>query len=555
MDRTQWFYDEATGLPVEKRYADGSAVRYTYTPNGKPLRTTQADGSWTEGLYDAGGDFTGSVCSDASLDWSQTLDVDGFVSSVSNEIASTRYDRDETGLVTNEWVSVGPFEHEIVRTYDELGRPASLAIKGTDYLVNYRWSTNGLLEGVDFPGASVHYDYTPDALDAGHSVAVADGATIERTVTRNAQRRGLIDRIENRAGTNALPSFVYAYDLLGRPVTRNDDAFGYNDRSEVVSAQFGTNGVADLYAYDSIGNRVSSRERGVESSYEANELNEYAEIAEGGVGRALAYDRNGNLLTNGVWSYAYDAKDRLTDVWSNGVWVLSNAYDANARRVVKRTQEGTRYFLYDGWNLIQETFVTSIGETNVTHYVWGKDLSGSFQGAGGVGGLLAALRGSEVFIPSYDNNGNIISYSDSEGVSICELRYDAYGVVSSIIGININVSFQFSTKYYDGEIELLYYGFRFYTPIAGRWLNRDPIGESDCLNLCLFVWNNGLFGIDCFGLWKKVQGAAHEWEAEKNDTLWGLASKQEYGGSGKNWICLWPVGETKDHGYPNIIWP
>ena len=556
MDRTQWFYDEATGLPVEKRYADGSAVRYTYTPNGKPLRTTQADGSWTEGLYDAGGDFTGSVCSDASLDWSQTLDVDGFVSSVSNEIAATRYDRDETGLVTNEWVSVGPFEHEIVRTYDELGRPASLAIKGTDYLVTYRWSTNGLLEGVDFPGASVHYDYTPDALDAGYSVAVSNGATIARNVTRNAQRRGLVDRIENRAGTNALPSFVYAYDLLGRPVTRNGDSFGYNDRSEVVSAQFGTNGVADLYAYDSIGNRISSRERGVESSYEANELNEYASISTlqpfNFSTNILAYDINGNLLTNGVWSYAYDAQNRLSDVWSNGIWVLSNAYDANARRVIKRTQEGTRYFLYDGWNLIQETFITAAGETNVSHYVWGKDLSGTFQGAGGVGGLFAVLCNNEVFIPSYDNNGNVVSYSDSEGVSVCELRYDAYGDVSSKNGINIDVSFQFSTKYYDGEIQLLYYGFRFYTPIAGRWMTRDPIGESDCLNLCLFVWNNGLFGIDCYGLWKKVNGTGHEWEAEKNDTLWGLASKSEYGGSGKNWICLWPVGDTKDHGYPNI---
>lgn len=504
MDRTQWFYDEATGLPVEKRYADDSIIRYTYTPDGKPLRTTQADDSWMEGRYDAAGDFTGSVCSDASLDWSQTLDADGFVSSVSNEVAATRYDRDETGLVTNEWVSVGPFEHEIVRTYDELGRPVSLAIKGTDYLVNYRWSTNGLLEGVDFPGASVHYDYTPDALDAGHSVAVADGATIARTVTRNAQRRGLIDRIENRAGTNALPSFVYAYDLLGRPVTRNEDAFGYNDRSEVVSAQFGTNGVADLYAYDSIGNRTSSRERGVESSYEANELNEYASISTiqpfNASTNVLAYDLNGNLLTNGVWSYAYDAENRLTDVWSNGVWVLSNTYDANARRVIKRTQEGTRYFLYDGWNLIQETFITAAGETNVSHYVWGKDLSGSFQGVGGVGGLLAVLREGEFFISSYDNNGNVVSYSDSKGVSVCELRYDAYGVVSSIIGINIDVSFQFSTKYYDGEIELLYYGFRFYTPIVGRWLNRDPIEESDMLNLFAFCGNTPLRSLDNLGL-------------------------------------------------------
>ena len=577
MDRTQWFYDEATGLPVEKHYADGSVVRYTYTPDGKPLRTTQADGTWTEGCYNVAGDLVGSVCSDASLDWSRTLDADGLTASVSNTVAASRYDRDDTGLVTNECVSVGPFEHEVVRTYDDLGRPATLAIKGTDYLVSYHWSTNGLLEGVDFSGASVRYDYSPDALDAGYSVAVSDGATIKRTVTRNAQRRGLIDRIENRAGTNALPSFVYAYDLLGRPVTRNDDAFGYNDRSEVVSAQFGTNDVADLYAYDSIGNRISSRERGVESSYEANELNEYASISTlqpfNFSTNILAYDINGNLLTNGVWSYAYDAQNRLINVWSNGVWVLSNAYDANARRVVKRTPDGTRYFLYDGWNLIQEVFVSSAGETNVTRYVWGKDLSGSFQDAGGVGGLLAGLRDDEVFVPFYDNNGNVVAYSNGEGICVHELRYDEYGDVLIEVGNKNGISFNFSTKHRDDESGLVYYGYRFYAPRNGRWLNRDPAGEKGGLNLYVFCKNMQSWLVDSLGLW------ATQWPSlgksrlvlrkQRRDTVTSLADKvkldvAELSNWAKGGTTLWnafygtPLTENnfKDYCYVSVpnVW-
>ncbi|MBR3924782.1 MAG: RHS repeat-associated core domain-containing protein, partial [Kiritimatiellae bacterium] len=460
----------------------------------------------------------------------RTLDADGFIASVSNTVAASRYDRDDTGLVTNECVSVGPFEHEIVRTYDALGRLATLAINGTDYFVSYHWSTNGLLEGVDLSGASVRYDYTPDALDAGYSVAVADGATIERNVTRNTQLRGLIDRIENRAGTNALPSFVYAYDLLGRPVTRNEDAFGYNDRSEVVSAQFGTNGVADLYAYDSIGNRTSSRERGVESSYEANELNEYASISTiqpfNVSTNVLAYDLNGNLLTNGVWSYAYDAQNRLTDVWSNGVWILSNAYDANTRRLVKRTQNDTHYFLYDGWNIIQETVVTSAGVTNVTHFVWGNDISGSFQGAGGIGGLLAVLRDGEFFIPSYDNHGNAISLTDSSGICICESRYNAFGDVMIEAGTIVSIPFQFSTKYYDVESGLLDYGFRFYSAENGRWLNRDYIGESDGANLFAFCINNSLLNYDYLGLsWTIVRNGGTKADAYgRNTTIRELAS-------------------------------
>lgn len=39
-------------------------------------------------------------------------------------------------------------------------------------------------------------------------------------------------------------------------------------------------------------------------------------------------------------------------------------------------------------NLIEERIAYTNGNTSTIHYYWGKDLSGSFQGAGGVGGLL-----------------------------------------------------------------------------------------------------------------------------------------------------------------------
>ena len=38
-------------------------------------------------------------------------------------------------------------------------------------------------------------------------------------------------------------------------------------------------------------------------------------------------------------------------------------------------------------------------------------------------------------------------------------------------------TFRFSTKYQDDETDLLYYGYRYYSPSAGRWLSRDPLGE------------------------------------------------------------------------------
>ena len=52
-----------------------------------------------------------------------------------------------------------------------------------------------------------------------------------------------------------IETLAYAYDALNRPVSRNTDTFGYNDRSEVTSAIIA--GGRNLYGYDEIGNSTN----------------------------------------------------------------------------------------------------------------------------------------------------------------------------------------------------------------------------------------------------------------------------------------------------------
>jgi RHS repeat-associated protein len=49
--------------------------------------------------------------------------------------------------------------------------------------------------------------------------------------------------------------------------------------------------------------------------------------------------------------------------------------------------------------------------------------------------------------------------------------------------------FRFSTKYQDGETDLLYYRDRYYNASTGRWISRDPIGESASANAYAFGRN------------------------------------------------------------------
>ena len=64
--------------------------------------------------------------------------------------------------------------------------------------------------------------------------------------------------------------------------------------------------------------------------------------------------------------------------------------------------------------------------------------------------------------------------------------------------------FGFSTKYEDGETALVYYGFRYYAPGMGRWLNTDPIGEDGYGVLYPIVLNDPVSVLDYLGLYDLV---------------------------------------------------
>ena len=64
---------------------------------------------------------------------------------------------------------------------------------------------------------------------------------------------------------------------------------------------------------------------------------------------------------------------------------------------------------------------------------------------------------------------------------------------------NITNPLQWSSEVFDGELGLVYYNYRHYTPHDGRWISRDPIAEQEELNLYAFVRNNPATAYDRWG--------------------------------------------------------
>ena len=161
----------------------------------------------------------------------------------------------------------------------------------------------------------------------------------------------------------------------------------------------------------------------------------------------------------------------------------------------------TSKFVWDGWNLIAEL---DGNDAKVRTCAWGLDVSGSEQGAGGIGGLaFEYLAATNATHHSYfDGNGNLTSLRDDTGAISAGYEYGPFGETLTIRGSASALAanaYRFSTKYTDAETGLLYYGYRYYNPGTGRWLNRDPIGEEGGKNLCAFVQNMPIGAIDLHG--------------------------------------------------------
>jgi RHS repeat-associated protein len=126
-------------------------------------------------------------------------------------------------------------------------------------------------------------------------------------------------------------------------------------------------------------------------------------------------------------------------------------------------------------------------------YTRGLDLSGTLEGAGGIGGLLARSRHATtspygISGTSYyhaDGNGNVTYLASGSGGPDGAYRYDPFGrwlaQTGSYAGAN---GMRFSSKpwlaHNGSNTEGLYsYGYRFYDPQTHRWLNRDPINKPD----------------------------------------------------------------------------
>jgi len=307
---------------------------------------------------------------------------------------------------------------------------------------------------------------------------------------------------------------------------------GYDSLGQITNSTVAGNSEKDRgYSYDSIGNRLTATGDDGTTSYwgnsdanqaGANPANQYVRTtfpSAPAVSVLSVHDLDGNMTSGPLggsacttigmpdptaFDLAWDAENRLVKA-THGTNTVTYDYDYLGRLISRNDGTNQTFYLYDGWNRIAEYSRTGSATPTLSKVnLWGLDVSGTQQGAGGVGGLLSILfdvAEQTRYYPAFDGNGNVIAYLDSAGDPVACFEYDPFGnLTADSEGNAASFPFRFSTKPQDPTTGLYYYGYRYYDPVTGRWPSRDPIEERGGANLYGFVGNDGVDEWDYIGL-------------------------------------------------------
>lgn len=438
---TSWSYDVQNRL-VGKQYADTSTITYTYETTTSRLKSvTDALGQTKQFSYAKDDRLTG-------IAYLNAVNPTPNVSFAYDDYFPRRVSMtDGNGTTQYRYVPVGSLgalklqqevgalpTSAITYAYDELGRLSSQTVSGS--------------------GAET-FQY--DAIDrqVGHASDLGSFTLSYLGQTEQLAQRQILPVTANLATSwsylnNAGDRRLAGISNVGLSQTQFSNYQFTSSPEEFITAVVETSDAPSVYP--SAATQTATY----------NNLNQLTNLS----GQTLTYDANGNLLSDGQRTYSWDAENRLVGI----------AYPAQPGK------QST--FAYDGVG--RRTAIASTpfggGSTTTVSYVWcGDSLCQARNAANAVtrayyeeGELVPGAPVQSLYY-GIDQLGSVRRAFASAGTAPA-YGYDPYG--NALQGTALLTDFGYAGLFYHADSGLYLTLFRAYDPVAGRWLSRDPMGET-----------------------------------------------------------------------------
>ena len=347
----------------------------------------------------------------------------------------------------------------VVWTYDAAGRRISEATNGQTLSFAYDSDSNPAT--LTWPDtASVTFAYDPaDRFSSVSNSAFSVAAGYDTLSRVSALTRPSSTSAIGYDKADRMASLAHVFS----PTTGNETwTQAYNAAGGQLAQANSSNAAWDWQAIS--GSAVATVPNG---------LNQNSNVG----GTSWTYDANGNLTSDGVRTFNYDPENRL--LAESGPVTMALAYDPTGRLEQSVINGTTTNFLYDGKALVAE--YNSSGAV-LRRYVHGPQVDNPlvwFEGA--------SVSSTDANYLIADRQGSVAGISNASGAITANYTYDAYGSPGAWGAVGTVSRFRYTGQIILPEAKLYFYKARLYDPAAGKFLQTDPVGDKDDLNLYAYV--------------------------------------------------------------------
>ena len=427
---------DSRGRTTHAMVGNVALVTNTYNnQNNQLIQQLFANGDRFEPVFDNRGRMTAEYWNNqrtVTYYYNENDRLSQLIDHTGGEDVTQRFDYDFAGRLVRVSGSDGLTTHI---TYDANGAPTLLRTElNGDVIHDSLFLTNMQGQSMDASffalGASLSYAYDGLNRPVQRSLIMPNAAVSTTLIFQQDEETGatrnLVEIFRNELfGGQLLHEWTYEYDNAGNIIGITDQhgretRFAFDGLNRLTSETI--DGILWEYEFDAGGNLTRITRDGVVEHTFSYGNNNWPDQLTAFDGRTITYDRMGNPLTYGNYSFTWERGRLLTRIYYNGELLHRFSYDSAGRRVSRTSYDGempvTTRFYYMGQQVIRQC-----DGTNTLDFTWDAD-----------GRPVGFTHNGTPYFYLLNLLGDVVAIVDADGNIVAEYTYDAWGNVTVFEG-------------------------------------------------------------------------------------------------------------------------